>query len=88
MTYSPPSDGRTTLEIAEIAATYQHQVELLDAADDAYHWARYLVFDRLPPGVCVRTPGLSKRQRGALETLMIAEAELANYRSEYVAASA
>jgi hypothetical protein len=54
--------------------------DLIANADAAYQRARVEVFDRLPPRAAVRDDRLSERQRSAIDDLVIAEAELANFR--------
>lgn len=54
--------------------------ELVAVADHAYRRARAEVFDRLPPVTRVDPERLSPIQLDAITHLVVAEAELANYR--------
>jgi hypothetical protein len=62
--------------------------ELIDAAAEAYDQARIEVYNRLPDGATVDTVPLTDSQRQTLSDLMIAEADLANYRFDDAALDA
>jgi hypothetical protein len=53
---------------------------LIEAADNAYQRARTEVYDQLPPRIHIDEHVLTAEQLDALACLMVAEAELANYR--------
>lgn len=57
--------------------------ELVSAAEAAYKRARIEIYDRLPAGARVDFDALNESQRDAFENLVIAEAELANFRHSY-----
>jgi hypothetical protein len=54
--------------------------DLIATADHAYQRARQEVFDQLPPRTVIELDRLSRRQQSAIDDLVIAEAELAEYR--------
>jgi hypothetical protein len=53
---------------------------LIEAADYAYQRARTEVYDKQPPRTAIGAHRLTADQLDALAGLMVAEAELANYR--------
>lgn len=57
--------------------------ELVSAADHAYRRARIEIYDTLPPGARIDFDALSPSQRDTFEDLVIAEAELANFRHSH-----
>jgi hypothetical protein len=62
--------------------TCEQMIELVATAEQAYKRARVEVFDTLRPGARVDFDALNPSQRHAFEDLVIAEAELANGRSQ------
>jgi hypothetical protein len=57
--------------------------QLVSIADAAYQRARAEIYDALPVGARIDVDALDPRQRDAFEDLIIAEAELANFRHSH-----